>query len=335
MDWQEKFERKYEILVCLLVESRRKLADKDPSLDAIAPPAEDYIAALDFELSTKGFEQRIVFLNEELAKALSSVPPQHPIRRELQQEYQRDVPEIIGIAAKRIQSGETFDQILGFLAHERQRVATEYCQYPIAKFGKARQDLVRLYRSAIVKGGRFGHYRDRALSLVAVGMKEFRMPAAFDVAIGSKWATLLDGLTIWGEVNEEKVPLTTLLLCSEHHDDAMMEWLFGDKTVIYPSATMIHTDVQQLPKLWVWCRKLFEEILVAEDFVKSVAKFHWFLSHAMFFERGSAAIGEWFVEALFHSKRLRVSWKTQPDLEALLQVDLQGFIDRYPDIANF
>lgn len=329
-----RLQRKYLMLREMLREGRAQMAKRDPFMDAVAPPADVYLSALDIETATKTLDEMHDFLNQELAKAMAGVGPEHPLKRELQADYVKELPAIIDKTCALIAEGRSFDGILEVLARERRYLAAEYAHHPIDKFGVPRIDTTRLFRTSFTRIGRYKAYLDRVMAMVPDGARDFRPPATFDVNVGMQWLPALEGVTVW----EDGIPLTTILVCRQHQDDGMFEWLFGDNTTPYPSAAMVHTDVDFVPILRDRCRALFERLRKgdhgSEELIAGIAELQWWLAHVMLYNRGSASIAEWLVAALFRSQGYRVTWSSQPDLEALLTLHSKDFAARYLDFSQ-
>jgi len=314
----------------LLEEGRNLLATRDPILHMVAPPVSTYWKALDAEISDMELDEVKVFVSTEIAKALAGFGPEHPIKQELQAGYRKEIPSIIDRTVQRLD--QSFEDLLDYLAQERHRLALQYCHHPVDRFGAPRTDETRLFRTAFTRIGRYRKYYERVMAMVPNSSKDFRPPATFDINIGLEWIPKLDGVTIWKEIKGQRIPLTTILVCAEFQSDEMLQWMFGDRDTPYPSAAMIHTDVQYIPLLKDVCRELFEKARENPTEIETIAALQWYLAHAMLQHRGSASIAEWLVEALFASGGLKATYTSQPDLEALLTHTPAEFASNYRNI---
>ncbi|MFA4874070.1 MAG: hypothetical protein WC956_02135 [bacterium] len=71
-----------------------------------------------------------------------------------------------------------------------------------------------------------------------------------------------------------------------------------------------------------------------EDTIKAVAQLHWWLAHAMPFNRGSAGITDTLTKAIFYSKGIFPGrWRddVSPDIKAF-HLTLAQFVEQYPSL---
>lgn len=339
----KRLQYRYDLLKQLLEELHASLPEREPELAKQAPPVEVYLDALDDETEHMSLEKAGVFVDEHLGNALTNLPENHQVKQRLRKAFREGVARIIPLVVAKIQMKESFDDILNFMAETRNVLAETVCDVPSHKFGKERivGPKPRLARTHFTTGGRFVAYLDTALALVPKGYKSFVLPPAYDVMIGPESLEDLDGITMWASFNDQKIPVSTLLVCWEKPSNTNMDWLFGEfltKETIYPTASMIHTDAAYIPAMRTFCRELFEKINEEyedqQNLVNAIAELQWYLAHAMIYTRGSAAIAEWLCRALFVSKGYDVSWSKQPDLQALMRPNVHDFIRDYSTFAS-
>ncbi len=131
---------------------------------------------------------------------------------------------------------------------------------------------------------------------------------------------------IYGYINEEKLNLTSY----SNNGKGNLVW--------------VHTSVNQLNKVINHIQNLIDDVLKLEinpshvgdkdKLIAFIGKIHWWLAHACFYNRGSAAISEWIVKALFQYHGLIIDWKTMPDCEALISPNVDDFAARYGELST-
>ncbi|TXI42301.1 MAG: hypothetical protein E6Q59_00975 [Nitrosomonas sp.] len=333
---------RYQLLQDLISQLRSTMSERDPEKHSIAPPAEMYLMALELETRKKALQEMISFVDEQLFLALSNIEPSHPIKQRLKETYQRSVEAIIPVVRAKISSGISFEDLMTYLSSQRMILAEIACDLPSHKFGLARGGPdASLARTLYTVGGRFASLREAMASLVPLGSKDFVLSPAFDEIVGQEGVSKLRGRTIWVTIDEQKLPISTLLVCDSPPTNPDMKWLFTeftDKTVVCPAVALLHTDAVNIPVLRSWCGKLFDQICYGEhsheDLIKLIATLQWYLAHTMFYYRGSAAISEWLCRALFNVKGYRIVWSQQPDLQALLRPNVDDYVKSYYEFSK-
>ena len=104
----------------------------------------------------------------------------------------------------------------------------------------------------------------------------------------------------------------------------------------------IHAPYQNIDEILLHVNKLIKEILAPtlipndhkELLIKNAAEIHWWLAHATPFQRGSAAISEWIIKAIFQYHGISISWKTLPDCEALITPSVELFKQKYGSLID-
>jgi hypothetical protein len=305
-----RLKRRYRLL-------RNLITYFHPSLNN-APPLEAYLRALEMEASFKSFEEMTDFVDGQLAIALSNLSEMHPFKLNLKHRYQKLVSDLLPEVIIRVSHRPPFEDIMTFLAHARTAIAEEACDLPTVKFGLPRiPGRPNTSRTPFVKEGKYGRYLQAILNFVPEeAQHELVLPET------------ISGITLQSPLG---ISLSTYLVCTEPPQDAGVNWLFGEGSRRkYPAATIVHTDPANLPIVKEHCRMLYEQILNKHS-LSLLAELHWYLSHGMFYLRGSAAISEWLVVGLLGRS---ITWKHQPDLEALTCPDINKFVDRYPTFLS-
>lgn len=99
----------------------------------------------------------------------------------------------------------------------------------------------------------------------------------------------------------------------------------------------MHTRIQHLDAIWTHVSNL-TDVAIHDDasearFMQLVGQIHWWLSQAMLYRRGSAAVADMLVRSIVSSRGKSLpSWRygLAPDLEALCS-PLSQFCTSYPD----
>lgn len=127
--------------------------------------------------------------------------------------------------------------------------------------------------------------------------------------------------TIFGEIDGQPVELTTITN--------------GDPP------TMWNTPSANIPKVRQQAARLYEEAmdpaLSPEATVEKVGELHWWLSHGMVYERGSAAITDMTAKTILSAKGIKTPpWKqgVAPDIEALISSDPKAYAKNYRNLFD-
>ncbi|TXI42302.1 MAG: hypothetical protein E6Q59_00980 [Nitrosomonas sp.] len=327
---------RYQLLRRLIVELRSTMAG------GVAPPAEVYLEALDFETRYKSLDEMVLFVDGQLLEALSNLDSDHPVQRGIKEGYRRGVEAILPAIVSKISSGASFDEIMAFMAEERKVLAETVADMPSHQFGLPRIDPgPRIGRTLYTSGGRFGAYKEAILALVTHDERSFTLTESFKQSIGVEGVAELRGRNTWAFIDGREIPISTLLVCDELPSNPKMRWLFSDsdaKEIEYPVATLMHTDTEYIPAVWGRCVRLYDQVQSfnsdVEQLIELIASLQWYLAHAMLYCRGSAAMAEWLCWALFKVKKYDVTWMAQPDLEALMRPNIRDFITSYSSFSK-
>jgi Avirulence protein len=103
--------------------------------------------------------------------------------------------------------------------------------------------------------------------------------------------------------------------------------------------TILHTAPRHFPLIHSKLETIHNEILQTTDkkqTINKLAEFYWWMSQACFFERGSAAISDWYLDALAKTKGINIiGWKDgiDPNLEAILSPK-EEFIKNFKNLGQ-
>lgn len=110
---------------------------------------------------------------------------------------------------------------------------------------------------------------------------------------------------------------------------------YSTMLVIHQDNFLLEDTLKEIGKLFVKAILWNKENL--KDLKEATALFRYYFAHAMPFERGSAAISEWFETAIYHYhnfKRVTYSKDKQVDLEALTTPSLPEFMQKYESMIS-
>ena len=105
----------------------------------------------------------------------------------------------------------------------------------------------------------------------------------------------------------------------------------GDAIIIHQSSDLSPQAINELSKL-------FEKAVRGESLVEAVARLRYKFSHSLLFNRGSAAIAEWFETLIYHYhgfENFSYNSDKAVDLEALIEPNINLFLENYSSMVNF
>ena len=243
-------------------------------------------------------------------------------------------------AYKKILSDEPFDELLNFIAEQRKMMAKKVYNMPATHFGKKRTRVSRCETTAL--RGKYSSYFERVKKKIG-DKREFKGYQTFERLIRGH-ENQFYGITVKGTIGSEEIPLTRLVMVNNMPRKCEIEQVFKigvDDDYDKSYGVFVHTEVQNIKKDLKHVTTLFEKVRKSElskkNLLKEMAKIHWWMSHLMPYKRGSAAITEMLIKAMFLTKSYRIAWKpkTAPDLEALCTTKMDDFIKNYPNLIEF
>ncbi len=129
---------------------------------------------------------------------------------------------------------------------------------------------------------------------------------------------------IKANINDEEVILTSSLMIG------MPMWRHTSENIINMILSYVDNLIKEATHTPI---DLSDEKAVASLTFK-LAKIHWWLAQATPFERGSAAVVEMLVSALFRFHHLSVEWSCLPDCKALIEPDVEKFASQYESFSK-
>ena len=110
-------------------------------------------------------------------------------------------------------------------------------------------------------------------------------------------------------------------------------------------ATWMHTSVENIKLAWDQAELIFGRVLrfsrphdeqSLESLLRSIGEFHWWLSHACGFERGSASITKMLIASMLKAKGVEAGGfgDIEPDCMALIQ-NITEYRESYSMLMRF
>ena len=146
----------------------------------------------------------------------------------------------------------------------------------------------------------------------------------------------LKSTTIYGDIDGEEIPLTTL----NHFNgdpDRIHQLDKGQYPGLYHTHSWTHTESEQIPACLKHIEDLYQQLLKAkypDQRLQLIARIHWWGCHACPCERGSAAIMEAICQGLLEGADLpfRLNPEKPVDIYALTEPDENKFVKDYEQL---
>lgn len=219
--------------------------------------------------------------------------------------FARSQREAVDASMAKMESGEinSAQELLDDLATARQKIAASQGDNNAAAFGNRRSTTDGPdVRYGTTTGKRYSGYQDRIEEITTDG--EFVMK---------------------GQIGGEDVELTSVSNYAGGRGPLDKWW---------------HTPGENVPKILEHVDGLYKRAmnpaLSEKETLELVAEMHWWLAHAMPYERGSAAITDGFTKAVLETRGIQVfRWRqgVLPDLEAFV-TPLETFKKQYAELFD-
>jgi hypothetical protein len=146
----------------------------------------------------------------------------------------------------------------------------------------------------------------------------------------------LKSTTIYGDIDGEKIPLTTLNRF-DGDPDHIHQCEKGQYPGLYHTHSWTHTESEQIPACLNHIEKLYQQLLKAkspDQRLQLIARIHWWGCHACPCERGSAAIMEAICQGLLEGADLpyRLNPEKPVDIYALTEPNEKTFVKDYEQL---
>jgi hypothetical protein len=146
----------------------------------------------------------------------------------------------------------------------------------------------------------------------------------------------LKSTTIYGDIDGEKIPLTTLNRFNGDPDH-IHQWDKGRYPGLYHTHSWTHTESEQIPACLTHIEDLYQQLLKAkspDQRLQLIARIHWWGCHACPCERGSAAIMEAICQGLLEGADLpyRLNPEKPVDIYALTEPNEKTFVKDYKQL---
>lgn len=237
-------------------------------------------------------------------------------------------------------------ELLSFLAGERQKIA-----FLLDEKGKDRFGVPRRGKNQIAGTPRDSERYRRYGRLVPEGMPPSSIALRLELGEG--------GGPIGRAINEamhktlgarkpQRVELPRNAYDKEEHDWSVSKWkrwsgaiagyIRGERVELtgWNKEAWLHTRPELIPRILAHAESVFARATDPQaspaETTKAIAELHWWLAHAMPYERGSAGISDMVAKSLFELREMEVApWRRggAPDLRAMIN-SLPVFVDLYP-----
>jgi hypothetical protein len=260
---------------------------------------------------------------------------------------------VVDDAVRMAQEGSaTFQQVLAFIAEQRQQIAFELGHQNAAEFGKPRKAGPRGEPGTPITG-RYREYGKRIDQKYPEGTTS---EGSGGTQVSATRSDIGLDLTTSADIGGEEVTLTGTMLDRDFsgepgeqfeqklaaYEEQLKEWKRGGKAGSRPRDTSgaapglwIHTRAADVPRVLAKARGVYDQAMTGTlelvELQRKVAELHWWLAHAMPYQRGSAAIADMLTKVIWRHRAVRVfRWNPGivPDLEAFM-LPLQEYVAAY------
>lgn len=270
---------------------------------------------------------------------------------------------------------EFFRNMLQNLAIERQNFAKRHDARDQEKFGQPRDtvmttilvDRYREYNAKLILKIKKYLYDMQSSSLDMSSSYQFENHDAYNDQKTSIEVTRLEETSVWDGAEYSRLELGLLRyfierelpVCSSHpsilvtvrykrHDAEypLTRYLtrislpVEETDLDIPISTLIHTEPLFIPQILNEIAKLFKKAVewdkqAPQELLNLIGQINYLFSHAMPFQRGSAAIGEWIEQSLFRYHGYDVAYHSDVNInmEALIS-SLNEFMEKYPSMLD-
>lgn len=261
------------------------------------------------------------------------------IKQKLQETYESWAHRSAARAAQLFQGGSTFEEALQYVQKERQNVAYECFHIPPDGFGRKRE--LPLYTPV---EGKYLPWLSKILECVPEGEYGYSKVRGFE-DLSAVDTSHLRVRTVYGEMGQRKVPLTSYLVSTRFLPDPVYQEIMyyeekGEDAPDYIRAVLCHAPPQAYTLVMKHLCKLTQQFLgieaPPEKLIQIGVEIHWWFAHLCPLDRGSAAAGEVLFEGLYAARGLQVEWNKQmpPDLLLLTTPHLADAQTHYKKYFN-